>query len=284
MSNDQTAARADVLDFYQQLPFNYRTAASEHAAVIRRADSIKAYPPLFAALKPGTRLLDVGCGAGWLINSAAYHHKCRATGIDFNSVAVERAREVAGFLNIASHFEVADLFTYHPTERFDVVTSVGVLHHTDDCSRGIRRLAQTFVAAGGRLFIGLYHECGRRPFLNHFAKMTTSGASEGQLYAEFRRLAKGSGTWDQDEIYLQSWFRDQVLHPHETQHTLAELLPLLDDVGFELEATSVNRFAPLPARSVLLAAERELEHISQRALAEGRYFPGFFVVMARQAP
>ena len=282
MASQDSGARADVLDFYRELPFNYRRGAADHAAAIRRANSLNAYPPLTAVLKPGTRLLDVGCGAGWLVNSAAYHHKCRAAGIDFNPVAVERAREVARSLGVEATFEVADLFAYRSGERFAVVTSIGVLHHTDDCLRAVRHLATELVAPGGFLFLGLYHRFGRKPFMAHFSALKSAGADQDALYAEFCKLEAGAGTWEEDETYLQSWFRDQVLHPHETAHTLAELLPLADAIGLELTATSVNRFARLPTRSELLDAERELENAGRAALQKGRYFPGFFVVMLRK--
>src|SRR3954469_20004664 len=126
-------ARRDVLAFYEQLPFNYRTDAGAHAEEWRGGDPIRSSPPLAALLNSKTRLLDVGCGAGWLPLSAAYWHRCSATGIDFNPVAIARARAVAEALGIRVRFEVADLFDFTPTERFSLVTSVGVLHHTDDC-------------------------------------------------------------------------------------------------------------------------------------------------------
>lgn len=279
MTDLSAPARADVLAFYKDLPFNYRAAAADHAAAVRRADSLRAYPPLVDVLKARPRLLDVGCGAGWLVNSAAYHHRCAATGIDFNPVAVERATAVAHELRIDACFAVADLFTYASDKPFDVVTSVGVLHHTNDCLGGLRHIA-SLVAPRGYLFVGLYHAHGRRPFLDHFA--TLAGNGEEAQFAEFARLAKSSGTWGEDETYLRSWFRDQVLHPHETQHTLAELFPVFDQLGFTVRATSVNRFASLPARADLIAAETALGEAGRKALAEARYFPGFFVVLAQR--
>ena len=48
-----------------------------------------------------------------------------------------------------------------------------------------------------------------------------------------------------DDTLLRSWFRDQVLHPHETQHTLEEMLPVIMDAGMKMVSTSVNRFAAI---------------------------------------
>lgn len=277
----RSGARQDVLSFYEQLPFNYRADAGAHAEQLRRADPIQSYPPLATLLSRGTRLLDIGCGTGWLPLSAAYWHRCAAVGLDFNPIAIARAKEVARVLGVDVAFEVGDLFSFIPRERFSLVTSLGVLHHTDDCLGALAHIANSIVAADGRMFIGLYHAFGRRPFLSHFAKLRSAGASMDDLYAEFARLRGGTAA-QQEETFLRSWFRDQVLHPHETQHTLAEVLPVLDSLGFELESTSINRFAALPDRSKLMAEEKALEERAQAALAEGSYFPGFFVFMARR--
>ncbi|MDX8034139.1 class I SAM-dependent methyltransferase [Lentzea sp. BCCO 10_0856] len=277
-----SGARTDVLAFYRELPFNHRRDARTQAGLISGADPARGYPPLVTALRPGLRLLDVGCGTGWLPIAAALHHRCLANGVDFNPVAVDRAREVADLLGVPVSFEVADLFTYRPGPRFDLVTSLGVLHHTDDCVGGLVHIGQSMVAGGGRMIIGLYHEHAREPFLAHFDRMRRRGASEDALYAEFRRLRHGGAApADDDDTFLRSWFRDQVLHPHETRHTLAEMLPVLADIGFTLESTSVNGFGPLPDDpGELRYRERALAHDARRALAAGRYDPGFFLFQA----
>lgn len=274
-------ARTDVLAFYRELPFNHRRDAQTQAERLRAADPARGYPPLVTALRARPRLLDVGCGTGWLPNAAALHHRCPAHGVDFNPVAVDRAREVAGLLGVPVSFDVADLFTYRPTPRFDLVTSLGVLHHTDDCTGGLVHIGQSMVAEGGRMIIGLYHEHARGPFLAHFDRMRRRGASEDAMYAEFRRLRTGGAAETDDDTFLRSWFRDQVLHPHETRHTLAEMLPVLADLGFTLESTSVNGFGPLPDDpGELRYRERALAHEARRALAAGRYDPGFFLFQA----
>jgi hypothetical protein len=146
----------------------------------------------------------------------------------------------------------------------------------------LAHIAESMIDADGRMFIGLYHAFARRPFLAHFGEMKRKGAGSEELYAAFKALRSGDPAATQDETFLRSWFRDQVLHPHETQHTLAEIIPLLDALGFELESTSTNRFGPLPKLSQLIADEAELENAARSALEEGRYLPGFFVFMARR--
>ena len=81
---------------------------------------------------------------------------------------------------------------------------------------------------------------------------------------------------------MQSWFRDQVLHPHETQHTYEEIHALLKGEGLEIEATSLNNFKRLPRLEDAVALEKKCEEISRDALyGKRRYYPGFFSVWAR---
>jgi 2-polyprenyl-3-methyl-5-hydroxy-6-metoxy-1,4-benzoquinol methylase len=273
-----TSANAEVLEFYKTLPFNIRESVAASAEAVRTTDHATAYPVLAPLLRPGLRVLDVGCGTGWMANSLAWHHRVDATGIDFNPVAVERARAVAAALQLAAQFTVADLFTYEPETPFDLVISLGVLHHTNDCHAAVRRTCTHFVRPGGHVLIGLYHGPGRRPLLDHFAAMRERGASEQQLFDRYRQLHSQIT----DETLLRSWFRDQVLHPHETQHTLEEMMPILDAAGMELIATSINRFEPIRSRSTLFAEEQRYRAVAEERLRANQYFTGFFVFVARR--
>jgi hypothetical protein len=108
--------------------------------------------------------------------------------------------------------------------------------------------------------------------------MKRQGATEDALFAEYRRLHSQL----KDDVFARSWFRDQVLHPHETQHTLAEMLPLIERCGMRLLATSINNFAPIVDLPALLEAEQQLDKASREAIARGEYYPGFFVFLARK--
>lgn len=272
-----TFANADVLAFYRTLPFNYRESVAGSAEAIKTHDPRAAYPPLAALLRDNARILDVGCGAGWFANSVSYHCGCSVVGIDFNQIAVERAQEVAGALSVSTEFQTADLFTYEPAELFDVVVSLGVLHHTNDCIAAVRRVCE-FVKPGGHLFIGLYHKFGREPFLDYFRKMRNNGATEEAMLSRYKELHSGL----QDETLLHSWFRDQVLHPHETQHTLEEMMPVITGTGMTLVSTSLNRFAPIHSLEEVYAEERKQYDVAVQRLKKNQYFTGFFVFLARK--
>ncbi len=279
MSEPNTFANPAVLEFYKTLPFNYRETVEGSVQVIQETDQVAAYPILKPLLGPGVRVLDVGSGAGWFSNSMAYRHGASVTGIDFNPVAVARAQEVGRAMKLDTHFQVADLFTYEPERKFDVVVSIGVLHHTDNCHAAIRRVCEHYVRSGGHVFIGLYHTYGRKPLLDHFDEMKQRGATENEMLERYTELHSQL----KDKTHLRSWFRDQVLHPHETQHTMEEMMPLLKETGMELVSTSINRFQPIESLSALYEEEKKYFEIGVQRLKENQYFTGFFVFLARKA-
>ena len=281
MDTAMTFANPTVLEFYRELPFNYQETVAGQAVAIRNRNSLDAYPLLAPYLNRARRLLEVGSGTGWLSNSIAHYHGSNGlsvTGIDFNPVAVERSRAVAKELSLPTEFRVEDLFLYEPETRYDMVVSLGVLHHTNNCHAGMQRVFDRYLAPGGHSFIGLYHEYGRRPFLEHFESMKAAGATEDKMFARYRKLNPQL----QDDVQARSWFRDQVLHPHETQHTLAEVLDVMAQSGMEMVSTSINRFEPIRSVAALLEQERSYRSIAQQRLKEDRYFPGFFLVLAKK--
>lgn len=266
---DKTYANEEVLNFYKALPFNFKESTEQ---AVKDIKNHPLYPALAPLLKKGMRVLDVGSGVGWLANTMAYHHQCNVTGIDFNPVAVVRAREIADILGIPVEYVITDLFNFRPETPYDLVTSLGVLHHTDNCMEGARKAA-SFCKPGGLLYIGLYHLYGRRPFLDHFQKMKDAGKTEEEMLCEYKKLHSNL----KEEKHLLSWFRDQVMHPHESQHTLAELLETLSGENCTLLSTSINIFNPITSVADVLKMEAAYEDLGRQRLRELKYFPGFFI-------
>jgi SAM-dependent methyltransferase len=276
---------APVTAFYDELPFNYGESAESAAKLIRTRNQVAAnYPDLHELLRAGpASLLDVGCGAGWLSHTCAFRYGAHTLGIDLSATAVARAQAVARELGLEDRagFRVSDLFRRELTDSFDVVCSLGALHHTADL-RGAVEIVSERVATGGSFYLGLYHSYGRAPFLELFEQYRERDLTPEEFDEAFALYAELDSR-STDETLVRSWFRDQVLHPHETQHSLREIAGLLDPLGFEVVSTSINRFEPIVDLDPLFESETAYEERARHALhVERRYVPGFFTVLARR--
>ena len=97
-----------------------------------------------AGLKPGMRVLDVGCGVGDVafLASSLVGSTGLVLGIDRAAEAVAFARERAGFAGAGNiKFEVADAATYQPPISFDAVVGRLVLAYQPDPAAVLRHLA-----------------------------------------------------------------------------------------------------------------------------------------------
>ncbi len=269
-----------VKKFYEALPFNFTGCSQKAADKIIESNSTEFYKPLhdYLTANQSADVLDIGCGAGWLSLNMAHHYSANVTGIDFNPVAVKRAMEIGGIIGSKSTFEVADLFHYQNRKKFDVLTSIGVLHHTDDCMGGLSQIINQFLKPGGIIFIGLYHIFGRKPFLSHFKSLKEQGLSIDELRTEYAKL---DARFVDDEVHLDSWFRDQVLHPYESLHSLFEVSEVLKKFSVRFIGSSLDRYKSCDIKS-LVGNEDKMFEVGERHLKEGNFFPGFFTVCGQK--
>ncbi|MFJ3787873.1 class I SAM-dependent methyltransferase [Kitasatospora sp. NPDC090091] len=113
-------------------------------------------------LRPGMRLLDVGCGWGSLVLHAARHYGVTAVGVSISAEQVALARARVAEAGLADRVEIR-LQDYREVQDgpFDAISSVGMAEHVGTeqyrvYAEGLYRL----LAPGGRL---LNHQIARRP-------------------------------------------------------------------------------------------------------------------------
>lgn len=267
-----------VLNFYKDLPFNIYGNLDNSVKKIKEINPLNDYTELKRIINEFEELslIDFGCGGGWLANSLSYQlkNKIDVTGVDFNPEVIKYANKIKEKLSLNSNFHTSDLFTFDLKKKYDVVVSLGVLHHTNNCHEAIKHLLK-FSKNRSYIFLGLYHKYGREPFLNYFKEMKNQ--NEKYKFKAYKELHKNI----KDEKKLLSWFRDQVLHPHETQHTLKEVSKILIEKNFKIISTSINKFKKFKDLNDLFELEKEYYKISTNKIKNKEYFPGFFVVVAQ---
>ena len=116
-------------------------------------------------LKPGMRLLDVGCGWGGMVRHVAREYGVKALGVTLSSAQAEWAAEAIKREGLEDLAEVRFLdYRDVPEREFDAISSIGLTEHI-----GVRNYPSYFgflldrVKPGGRLL----NHCITRPD-NHF--------------------------------------------------------------------------------------------------------------------
>jgi cyclopropane-fatty-acyl-phospholipid synthase len=96
-------------------------------------------------LKPGRRVLDVGCGWGSFAIHAASNHGAEVVGITLSEPQAALARERVAAAGVADRVEirVADYRTL-PDEPFDAISSIGMVEHVGE--NQVDRYARTLAA------------------------------------------------------------------------------------------------------------------------------------------
>jgi SAM-dependent methyltransferase len=120
-------------------------------------------------------VLDVGCGMGRFAEVAT-RWGARVVGIDLSAAAEVAARNLSERDFIALQ---ADVFTLpFAPESFDIIYSIGVLHHTPSCERAVKALPQ-YLKPGGTLAVWLYSSYNKwYRFSDMYRKVTTRVAPE----------------------------------------------------------------------------------------------------------
>jgi len=274
-----TLKNLEVFKFYKELPFNISGNIELHTEQLKKFNPLVIYPELKKIISnyKKIRIIDFGCGAGWLVNSLSYHldDKAEVTGVDFNPKAIDYAKNIKKEMKLNSKFYVSDLLLFNNVQKYDLVISLGVLHHTNDCLKAIKYISQ-YGRSKSNLFLGLYHKFGRKPFLDYFKKIENkSDEFKFEIYKKMHKNIK-------DEKKLYSWFRDQVLHPHETQHTFEELIDVFNSCKYNIVATSINKFKSIRNFKEIIGLEKKFYEYAKSKINKMQYYPGFFITIGKR--
>lgn len=95
---------------------------------------------LRAEVRPGDRLLEIGCAPGKLLAWDAAILGARVSGLDYSGRGMESARQLFRALELPADLRCEDVFaTSFEPGSFDVVCSFGLIEHFDDPTEIVRR-------------------------------------------------------------------------------------------------------------------------------------------------
>ncbi len=109
----------------------------------------------------GQSILDGGCGTGHrLVGLAKQYPKANVTGVDMTQASLEVAAAMAVRHGATNMRVVRDnLLDLRIEEKFDLITTTGVLHHLEDPQTGLNNLCAR-LKDNGVILIWLYHSIG----------------------------------------------------------------------------------------------------------------------------
>jgi SAM-dependent methyltransferase len=212
--------------FYEETPFPNYDDHDSTRSLIEKARKGRYARDLDAAIPYNASVLEVGCGTGQLTNFLGI--SCRSViGADLclNSLRLANAFRRDHKLERV-RFLQANLFRL-PFEEgtFDVVLCNGVLHHTSRPFEGFARLVP-LLRPGGHIVVGLYNTYGRLMTNLRRRIFCATGGAARWVDPHLRSVPMSERKSD-------AWFADQYLHPHESKHSIDEVLEWFAATGLE---------------------------------------------------
>ncbi len=285
--NEWDGLKEDVTEkiksFYEENPF---PSYDEFDSVESLID--KARKGLFAKLLDdqilySASILECGCGTGQMTNFLSIANRT-IIGTDICINSLKLANEFKNRNNLDNaHFYQMNLFRpcFKPST-FDLVIANGVLHHTSDPFLAFKSIS-ALVKPNGYILIGLYHKYGR--LITNIRRIIFRITKDKFQFMDPRTVNK-----DINQTVRKSWFMDQYKNPHESKHTVKEVLNWLDKTGFTF-VNSIPKTVPFANinESEKLFKQERLGNWLERFFAniemmfKGHKEGGLFIIIARKS-
>jgi 2-polyprenyl-3-methyl-5-hydroxy-6-metoxy-1,4-benzoquinol methylase len=203
-----------IKSFYEENPFPSYEGLEEFSELVSKGNQNPFAKRLLDAVGCNKTILECGCGTGQLTNFLQLNNN-NVLGIDLSlsslSLALEHKRRNRLTRSAFAQMNIFELAVKDAS--FDVVISHGVLHHTFDARKAFSSIVKK-VKPGGIVMVGLY---------NYFARMPTF------IRAKLIRLLGARidyvvRTRIRDRRKADIWVKDQYYNPHETWHSVDDVL------------------------------------------------------------
>ena len=186
------------------------------------------------------QILIAGCGTGeHSITTASTFKNCDVLAIDLSLSSVAYAKRKTEELNISNiDYMQADILDLGVLNRkFDIIESVGVLHHMNNPMVGWKVLADC-LNTGGLMRIGLYSELARKSIVQIRDEIEHLNIESSYDAMKLFRNKIGSSEEEPHKLivssldfYSMSAFRDLIFHVQEHRFTIPQIEASLTQLG-----------------------------------------------------
>ncbi|MEZ5844798.1 MAG: class I SAM-dependent methyltransferase [Hyphomicrobiaceae bacterium] len=252
---DQTSAR--VAGQYEKSPYpRWQSIMQTPPGMIRKALELYFPAERLAYMDRPFDVLCAGCGTGQhaLQSASALGPNARVLAIDISRASLAFAKAKAAELGIANvEFMQADILDVAELDRrFDMIESIGVLHHMADPFAGWRKLLSA-LKPDGMMYVGLYSRISRREItaLRDDPAWPGPGSSDAAARAYRQTIlqrffagatgAQGTILVHSRDFYALNTFRDLALHENEHTHTLGEIAAFMAAEGLEFRGFTLEQ-------------------------------------------
>jgi tetratricopeptide (TPR) repeat protein/2-polyprenyl-3-methyl-5-hydroxy-6-metoxy-1,4-benzoquinol methylase len=255
-----TGVSAEVRDQYEQNPYPRWVKLPIQRQALHFNEELRRMLPS-ARFKPmsddsAPEVLIAGCGTGSQSLFVAQRFRgARVLAIDLSLNSISYAKRKTQELGITNvEYAQADILKLGDIARmFDIIASVGVLHHLADPFNGWRILLSR-LRPGGFMDLGFYSQIARRHVVKVRELITARGyGSTPDDVRRFRQEAVRDASPEvqclskSPDFYSTSECRDLLFHAQEHRLTLGQIESFLSEfglhfIGFELEARVLHQY------------------------------------------
>jgi 2-polyprenyl-3-methyl-5-hydroxy-6-metoxy-1,4-benzoquinol methylase len=200
--------------FYEEHPFPNYDGLQEFGELVNRGQKNEFSKTLLDSIGYNKLILECGCGTGQLSLFLSLNNN-HVLGVDLSTASLKLAldHKLRNGLSRAAFVQMNIFDLGIRDDTFDVVISTGVLHHTRDARRAFASIVRK-AKPGGTIVVGVY---------NRFARVPTWIRSKlvGVLGPQIDYVARHR---IRDVRKAEIWIKDQYHNPHETWHSIDEVL------------------------------------------------------------
>jgi SAM-dependent methyltransferase len=222
---------ARIKAFYEENPFPSYEGLEEFGELVNKGSHNPFSAQLLRAIGYNKLVLECGCGTGQLTHYLQLNNN-HVLGIDMSlsslQLALQHKRQNGLRRSSFAQMNIFDLAI--KDNAFDVVIAHGVLHHTFNARLAFAHIVRK-VKPGGIVMVGLYNTYARtmtwlRSKLIHLVGPKID-------YVVRHRI--------RDSRKADIWIQDQYFNPHETWHSIDEILDWFE----ENNVVFLNCFPPI---------------------------------------